>query len=305
MKFKEWLYQLFYFNKQERNGVFVLSILIALLLVIKCSMSLWVSPKESFMMAVIPTKNKDVSKEKTLLDFNQQNKQFKNEKTQDVELFVFNPNTICVEDAQRLGFSKKLSTTLINFRNKGGKFYKPEDLKKLFGVSPQLYDQLEDYILIPATNKEYKRDSFNYQSRNSNQVTKKPKEIIEINSADSLSIVYLKGVGPAFTKRIIKYRSMLGGFHNINQLREVYGMTDSLFLNVQSQIQVDKTQIIKIPINAIDFNSLRKHPYFSYASAQAIINFKFKHGKLTEQDLKSLGVFSEEKLALILPYIEY
>lgn len=305
MKFKEWLYQLFYFNKQERNGVFVLFIIITLLLVVKFSMSLWISPKETFSMAVIPTKNQDVSQEKTLLSFNEQNKQFENEKTQDVELFVFNPNTISFEDAQRLGFSKKLSTTLINFRNKGGKFYKPEDLKKLFGVSPQLYDQLEDYILIPATNKEYKKDSFNYQPRNSNQFTKKPKEIIEINSADSLSIVYLKGVGPAFTKRIIKYRTMLGGFHNINQLREVYGMNDSLFLNIQSQIQVDKTQITKIPINAIDFNSLRKHPYFSYASAQAIINFKFKHGKLTEQDLKSLGVFSEEKLALILPYIEY
>jgi len=128
---------------------------------------------------------------------------------------------------------------------------------------------------------------------------------VEINSADSLSIVFLKGIGPGFTKRIIKYRTMLGGFHSINQLKEVYGMTDSLFLILTSQIQLYPNAVTKIPINAIDFNSLRKHPYFNFQLAQAIINYRLKHGKLTEEDIKALGMFSDEKLKLILPYLSY
>jgi competence protein ComEA len=65
------------------------------------------------------------------------------------------------------------------------------------------------------------------------------KTVVEINTADSLSIVYLKGIGPGFTKRIMKYRAMLGGFHSINQLKEVYGMTDSTFTLLSSQIKLD------------------------------------------------------------------
>jgi competence protein ComEA len=120
-----------------------------------------------------------------------------------------------------------------------------------------------------------------------------------------LSIVYLKGIGPSFTKRIIKYRTLLGGFHSMNQLKEIYGMTDSLYLNLTSQIKLDKNNITKIPINVIDVVTLRKHPYFSYASAQTVINFRSKHGKLSEQDVRDLGIFNEEKLKLILPYLNY
>jgi competence protein ComEA len=233
-------------------------------------------------------------------------KQFLNKKENisniEKDLFVFNPNTISSEEALKLGFSKKLAATLINFRNKGGKFFKPEDLKKLYGLSPKLFQTLESYILIQNNRKEFKKDSANYKSFPKKMYTKTS---VELNSADSLSIVYLKGIGPSFTKRIIKYRTMLGGFHNINQLKEVYGMTDSLFLSLSSQVQIDKTKLTPIPINVIDLNSLRKHPYFNFQTAQAIINFRFKHGKLTEKDIIDLGIFNSEKLSVILPYLSY
>ncbi len=217
--------------------------------------------------------------------------------------FVFDPNTVTEEDAQKLGLSKKLSATLINFRSKGGKFFKQEDLKKLYGLSPKLYEELESYILIPQ--KVFKRDSVFVNRPHIYEKKIYTKELVEINSADSLSIVFLKDIGPGFTKRIIKYRTMLGGFHSIDQLKEVYGMTDSLFISLSSQIKLDATTLNKIPINAIDFNSLRKHPYFNFQTAQAIVNFRSKHGRLTVADMKGLGIFSEEKLRLILPYLNF
>lgn len=219
------------------------------------------------------------------------------------ERFVFNPNTITQEEALKLGFSKKTSSTLINFRNKGGKFYKPEDLKKLYGFPSSLFEELESYVLIPNERKEFRKDTI--YPKKTYEKKKYIRELVDLNSADSLAIVYLRGIGPGFTKRILKYRTMLGGFHSVSQLKEVYGMTDSLFLTLSSQIKLDDNLITKIPINAIDFNSLRKHPYFNFQTAQAVINFRLKHGKLSETTIKELGVFSDEKLRLILPYLSY
>lgn len=298
-KIKSFLFHFFHFNKQERNGVFVLSVIIVILFVVRLIIPLLNNDTNTVQFITInssvtkgdnlPIKNNSAIVDSPIKISNKR--------------FVFNPNTITEEDAQKLGLSKKLSSTLINFRNKGGKFYKPEDLKKLYGLSPELYKELEHYVLIPNSKHELKKDTV-YSDR-SYEKKGYTKIVVEINTADSLSIVYLKGIGPGFTKRIMKYRSMLGGFHSLNQLKEVYGMTDSTFALLSSQIKIDEQSITKIPINVIDFNTLRKHPYFNFQSAQAVINFRFKHGKLTEEDVKALGVFSEEKLRLILPYLSY
>lgn len=303
-KIKSFLFNFFHFNKQERNGVFVLCIIIVILFGVRLLMPLLQNDSNTVQLITIAPSNLNQEKKiETELILNDVTKDFSEIKTSK-ERFVFNPNTVSEEDAQKLGLSKKLSATLINFRNKGGKFYKPEDLKKLYGLSTELYKDLESYILIPNSKSGFKRDTVCPATR-SYEKKIYPKTLIEINTADSLSIVYLKGIGPGFTKRIIKYRTMLGGFHSVNQLKEVYGMTDSTFALLASQINLDPNSISKIPINAIDFNSLRKHPYFNFQSAQAIINFRLKHGKLTETDIKDLGIFTEEKLSLILPYLTY
>lgn len=314
-KLKSFLFNFFHFNKQERNGVFVLCFIISVLFGVRLLMPLIGRDSNNVQLISInvqsPTSNtneeKHLKKSNTLgFDYDQLDKENSQlDKNSLNEYFVFNPNTVSEEDAQKLGFSKKLSATLIKFRNKGGKFFKPEDLKKLYGLSPKLYEELESYILIPNTKKEYKHDSVFSNTPRTYEKKIFTKTIVEINTADSLSIVFLKGIGPGFTKRIIKYRTMLGGFHSVNQLKEVYGMTDSLYLSLISQIKLDANAITKIPINVIDFNSLRKHPYFNFQSAQAVINYRSKHGKLTEADIKNLGMFSDDKLRLILPYLSY
>ncbi|MCC6182399.1 MAG: helix-hairpin-helix domain-containing protein [Bacteroidia bacterium] len=294
------LFQFFHFNKQERNGVFILGSIIIVLIVIRLSMPyIDVKHQPVILTNATPIVNVD-TKQYTI-------KKYKSIEVENTEptYFTFDPNTINATDAEKLGFSKKLTSTLINYRNKGGKFKKPEDLIKLYGLKPELYQRLENYILIPAETKHKSKDSNEIQKKFTFEKRTLVKELVEINSADSLSLVYLKGIGPGFTKRIMKYRGMLGGFHSIEQLKEVYGMTDSLYQILTSQIKLNSDVITKIPINVIDFNTLRKHPYFNFQTAQAIINYRFKHGKLTENDFKNLGIFSQEKLQAILPYLSY
>jgi len=300
-KIRSFLFNFFHFNKQERNGVFILCVIIAVLFGVRLLMPLLQNDSNTVQLITIAPAAKNVIDE---ISLNEKEDKVSSEIKISNERFVFNPNTVSEEDAQKLGMSKKLSATLINFRSKGGKFFKPEDLKKLYGLPPQLYEELESYILIPNSKSEFKRDTV-YPTARVYEKKVYAKTIVEINTADSLSIVYLKGIGPGFTKRIMKYRAMLGGFHSVNQLKEVYGMTDSTFVLLSSQIKLDPNSISKIPINAIDFNSLRKHPYFNFQTAQAVVNFRLKHGKFTEQSFRDLGVFSEDKLRLILPYLSY
>lgn len=303
MKLKEWLFNFFHFNKQERNGVFIMCIILALLFAFKLLMPFIFNDHNNVQLITVEVASSNATID-TLAQPKTNNFSKNYNSSLNQKLFVFNPNTITLEDAKQLGFSSKLSHTLQNFRNKGGKFFKAEDLKKLYGMSSKLYSQLESYILIPTIKKD--KDTLGFKSQTT-AVEKKAlsKKLVELNSADSLAIVYLKGVGPAFTKRIIKYRKMLGGFHSIYQLKEVYGMNDSLYNAISSQVLVNTDVVSKIPINAIDVNSLKSHPYFSYQSANAIVNFRSKHGRISESDFKSLGLFSEEKLQKIIPYLSF
>lgn len=304
MKIREWLFNFFHFNKQERNGVFILCVIIAVLFLIKLLIPVLAGDKSEVQFITVDVKKGDDERSSNGAQAESLSERKISTKDANQELFVFNPNTISANDAQRLGFSVKLSRTLINFRNKGGKFCKTEDLKKLYGMPQSLYQTLEAYVLIPTTNKD--RDSVKQVVSKGLIIHKKEvKPLLDLNTADSLSIVELRGVGPAFTKRILKYRKLLGGFHSLVQLKEVYGMNDSLYTTISSQSIVNTDNFTKIPINAIDISSLRSHPYFTYQMASAIINYRNKHGKLTEKIIKDLGIFNEEKLNKILPYLSY
>jgi len=293
-KIKDFCFDYFYFNKQERNGVLVLVVILFFIVLIRLLLPSFYNRNNEISVIAFEAKL-PISKEQS------KTRSFQiNSKTSNINkpLFVFDPNTMSEEEALMLGFKAQTIKTLIKYRAKGGKFYKPEDLKKVYGVSTYLYNQLEPYILIAKKE--------NYQIKiDSTVIAPISKQTLELNSADSLGLVYLKGIGPGFTKRILNYRKRLGGFHSLIQLKEVYGMTDSLFQLVSEQVLLNKGTIKKIYINSIDFNTLRMHPYFSYQTSNLIINYRFKHGAFTEESFKNLDVFNEDKLKLILPYLEF
>ena len=240
MRIRERLFNFLHFNKQERNGVFVLCSIIAILFLIRWLLPLFTKEEQAIQFfsikETIDTQNLKLINDSVNKNVTQKEQLIIHSSS---ERFVFNPNTITTEDAIKLGLPKKTVKILIKYRSKGGKFYKPEDLKKLYGLSQSLYQELEPYILIPS-NREIKKDTVEYFA---NKFKSKEKVLIDLNSSDSLAIVYLKGIGPAFTKRIIKYRTLLGGFHSMSQIKEIYGMTDSMFVNLTNQIRLDKDNI--------------------------------------------------------------
>ena len=59
-------------------------------------------------------------------------KKIDKEEKEPVELFTFNPNTLETEGWRKLGLSERQAKTIMNYRSKGGRFYKKEDLKKIY-----------------------------------------------------------------------------------------------------------------------------------------------------------------------------
>jgi competence ComEA-like helix-hairpin-helix protein len=149
-------------------------------------------------------------------------------------------------------------------------------------------------------------ESPNLFSKNENHYsTQKENLIIEINSADTILLEKLKGVGPSFARRIYNYRESLGGFLQAEQIKEVYGMTDSLYLKILSQITIDKLLIKRININTCSKDELGKHPYIGWKKAQVIINYRDKHGPYkTTDEIKKTDLVSEELYRKIAAYIK-
>ena len=63
--------------------------------------------------------------------------------------FCFNPNTISKDSLVLLGFTPKQAQSIINYREKGGKFRRREDFAKLYVVDSAKYHSLAPYIFLP------------------------------------------------------------------------------------------------------------------------------------------------------------
>lgn len=127
---------------------------------------------------------------------------------------------------------------------------------------------------------------------------------IELNSADSLDLVRLKGIGPVLSARIIKYREALGGFYDVDQLREVYGIDSETFRLILPYLSVDASLIKKLTVNDASFKELLHHPYLDYEEVKRIVQFREKNGPFKSPDmLYDLNELDSNRIARLLPYL--
>lgn len=280
----------FGFNKQQRIGLYVLLCIIVVLLIIRLNINFFVKPSTIIVSNLPEIETKLIENYKSKQD----NKFSVNYNNQ--ILFAFNPNNVTYEQLLKLGFKNKTAKTFIKYRTSGFVFKKKEDLKKIYGVTDFLYNRLEEYIVI-----EEKLKSTNSNTITSNKII--DTKTIDLNSADSISLINLKGIGPAFAKRIIKYRTLLGGFINKNQLLEVYGFTNLMYSAIEQNIEIKTKEIVKINLNKDDFKTINQHPYISYEQTKEIMNLRKKEG-ITPDKIKAI-VLDEEVYIKLLPYLDF
>ena len=128
--------------------------------------------------------------------------------------------------------------------------------------------------------------------------------MVELNSADSMDLVQLYNIGPAFAKRILKYRARLGGFVEKTQLWEVYGMDSVRYNDIAPYVSVNSDGIELIDINSASVDQLKRHPYLDYYQAKAIVRMREQAGLYSDIcDLKKVAIIDNETYNKILPYL--
>ena len=129
---------------------------------------------------------------------------------------------------------------------------------------------------------------------------------VELNSADTLTLQMLHGIGPARARRITAYRERLGGFRKVEQLAEVYGIEPQLVAELAPHLTIDTAEIRKISINTIELKQLLKHPYIEYYQARDIIRLRSKGQRFTTaDDLRAVPSMADSTLERLLPYIDF
>lgn len=280
----------FGFNKQQRNGVIVLCAIILALFIVRLSINYFIEPKSALVADFSKT---DLSK---LENVSLKSDSTTEEKAETV-LFVFNPNTVSKAQLLQLGFKEKTANTFLKYRSKGAVFKTKEDVKKVYGISEDLYAAIEPYIFIEDETK-----NENKLASSEKPIAKKEIKVIELNSADSINLLPLPGIGGGYAKRILKYRSLLGGFYSTEQLKEVYGFSDTLFFSIKDYVKVDASLVSKIDLNTENFKALNAHPYISYEETKAIFNWRRKNGAIkTKEQIKE--IISDETFKKIEAYL--
>lgn len=132
---------------------------------------------------------------------------------------------------------------------------------------------------------------------------KKP-DIIEINSADSSSLISLRGIGSYTAKRIIKYRDRLGGFYSLTQIDEIYGLYPEQIDVIKHHIKIDTSLIRKMNINVLGLYALKCHPYIDYYQAKTIVKLRNARGRIASiKELLEFSEFTVQDVSRLRPYI--
>lgn len=270
----------FYFPNALRNGFLVLFLLVWCLL----SRQLWaLSSSETDenmpVYSVFKAENQPAKQKKIPL------------------YFSLNINEADLQSLDILSVPDFLARRWVKYLENGGSFKRVVDVKKLYGMSEPLYDNISKYLYLKKA-EEIQRKPFLKENRVFRCKT------IDINEADSAQWESLYGIGPYLAKRIITFRESLCGFVSVEQVKETYGLRDSVFQSIKTCLTIEKILKPCISINYTNQEGLSKHPYVRYKLARAICLYRENNGLFQHiEDLKKLPNVNDSIYIKLLPYI--
>lgn len=318
---KKEVFNYFYHFKEERGSAFWIIALSFLIFLIPSVYS-YLMPPDKIDLAdfeeQISQLREDIQSEEAKRNYTAQKKTFDNKKWKKrstyskkentkvavvLQPFSFDPNTATEADFLKMRLSTRRVKTIINFRNKGAKFYKNEDFKKIYGLTDSEYEQLAPFIKIPPRKRKVYPPT---KKPEPNFVKQKPVIVkIDINQSTEEDWQKLRGVGPYYAKKIVSFRDKLGGFSSIEQIGSTYGLKDSTFQIIKPFL-IESPILKKLNVNTATVEELKSHPYLKWQQAKTVIKYRENHGAFGSiSDLGKVGVLSDSDLEQLEPYIQF
>ena len=292
----------FWYNKNQRNGIFFLVILIVLLQIV-----IFLNPFSS--------SKKIENNQKEILAFQQQIDSLKKLEieNQKPKIYPFNPNYITDFKGQKLGMSIEEIDRLLAFRKTNKFVNSKEEFQAVTKVSDSVLNKISPYFKFPdwvvKRNLKTQQNKLKRQQKAISNTTNLPLEnkisTTDINKATLNDFQFVSGVDTKLAERIIKYRSKLQGFSYNKQLQEVWGLNKTLANKILNTFQVkEKPTIKKLNINTVEFKELLKNPYIDYNLCIKIFNYRDEVAELQNiSELKKIEGFPLDKYDRIVLYL--
>ena len=292
--FRKIIAELLGFDRRERRGTFVLVVMLTLLLLIR--VFAFRPDMEHLSYELIASAQVD---EHTAGQA----------ESNSAALFTFDPNTASHADLLSMGLTERQAKTLINYRSSGARFRKPQDLLRVYGMDSVTSARLMPWIKIAE-----EQESDRTVSRNINQdpAEEQRKTVdavtvvapMDLNRCTASDLMGLPGIGPVLSERIIRYRSLLGGFVNTGQLNEVYGLDSQVVVLISPMLMLTYDSVTPLMLDSCSFSELARHPYVGSSTARLISKYRsLMDTPVTLGDLVGQKVMSHEQAVRLAPYV--
>lgn len=219
------------------------------------------------------------------------------------QLHPFDPNSADSITLIQEGLPHWIVRMMLNYRRKGGKYRKTEDLKKIPYLSDSLYAQVAPYVRIDSSL--YQNDTDTLPGILPHHWRVKKDTVLELNSCDTAALLLLRGIGTYTAQQIVTYRKRLGGYVSVGQLREIKGLEAASDTLLQHFV-VCTDSVRPIQVNHSSVERLQRHPYIRFRQAQALYDYRRERYRLHSiEDLRDIEEFTSDDLQRLLPYLSF
>lgn len=279
------------YTRAQRLGLVALFCLIAVLQVLNCLIDF--APPET-----------DSPSRRQWLALQLQVDSLRNEaRTRKPKIYPFNPNFITDSKGYRLGMSVAEIDRLLAFRKQHKYVNSAREFQQVTKVPDALLLEIAPYFKFPdwAANRTGS-DKRDFGARKKEKIV-----VTDINEATQDDLVKIYGIGPALSRRILKQRELLGGFVDMRQMNDVWGLPAEVTEELRQRFAVlSVPNVKKITVNDASLKELAAFPYFRYQVAKSILTYRSMNGRIRNaDDLTKIPDFPVDNLKTISLYLEF
>ncbi|MEO0896886.1 MAG: helix-hairpin-helix domain-containing protein [Bacteroidota bacterium] len=199
------------------------------------------------------------------------------------------------------GIGPVLARRILTFKASRGGFLRPLDLAKVYGLDSSLSLRLQSKLCYSPSDS---LPPLTFHSKKTVYIARKKRIKVPLNTANASELKKVRGIGDVLSKRIVKYRELIGFYYRKEQLMAVYGLSKENYVRMTPELSIKlPPEREKKSLNLTTINQLARYSTISRSLAKKIVRFRSEIGKFEFwNQLFSVEGFAQNNLEEIKVY---